>query len=171
MWRTDSLENPWCWEILKAGGEGDNREWDGWMASLNQWTWVWASSGSLWWIGKPGMLQSMGSQRVEHNWVTELNWKSRGVLPSWMEPVTNGLMPWEVRSVDIEARARVGPWWKWRPMYWETQSRLRSQCINVNKNRNAQLKRLSSKEYPHLVSDNTPPTESEASFVCLITWF
>jgi len=63
----------WCWERLKAG-EGDNRGWDGWMASPAQWTWVWASSGSWWWTGKPGMLQSMGSQRVRHDWATELNW-------------------------------------------------------------------------------------------------
>ena len=64
----------WCWERLKAGGEGDDRRWDGWMASLTLWTWVCASSGSWWWTGKPGMLQSMGSQRVECDWATELNW-------------------------------------------------------------------------------------------------
>ena len=63
----------WCWERLKAGGEGDNRRWDGWMASLTQWTWVWESSGSWWWTGRSGLLQSMGSQRVRHNWATELN--------------------------------------------------------------------------------------------------
>ena len=54
------LKRPWCWERLKAGGEGDDRGRDGWMASLTQWTWVWASSRSWWWTGKPGMLQSMG---------------------------------------------------------------------------------------------------------------
>ena len=64
----------WCWERLKAGGEGDDRGWDGWMASLTGWTWVWASSGSWWWTGKPGVLQSMGLQRVGHDWVTELSW-------------------------------------------------------------------------------------------------
>ena len=67
MWRTDSLERPWCWERLKAGGEGDNRGWDGWRASPTQRTWVWASSGSWWWTRKAGVLQSMGSQRVRHN--------------------------------------------------------------------------------------------------------
>ena len=61
-------------DSLKAGGEGDNRGWDGWMASRTQWTWAWISSGSWWWTGKPGMLQSMGSQRVRHDWATELNW-------------------------------------------------------------------------------------------------
>ena len=58
----------------EAGGEGDNRGWDGWMASPTWWTWVWAGSGSWWWTGKPGVLQSMGSQKVGHDWVTELNW-------------------------------------------------------------------------------------------------
>ena len=65
-------KRPWFWEGLGAGGEGDNRGWDGWLASLTQWMWVWASSGTWWWTEKPGMLQSMGSQRVGHNWVTEL---------------------------------------------------------------------------------------------------
>ena len=68
------LKSPWCWERMKAGGEGDNRGWDGWMALPSRWTWVWVSSGSWWWTGKPGMLQSMGSQRIRHEWVTELNW-------------------------------------------------------------------------------------------------
>ena len=73
MRRTDSLERPWCWERLKAGGEGDDRGWDGWMALPTWCTWVWASSGSWWWTGKPGMLQSTGLQRVGHDWMTELN--------------------------------------------------------------------------------------------------
>ena len=60
-----------CWGRLKAG-EGDNRGWDGQMASLTQWIWIWASSESWWWTGKPGMLQPMQLQRVGHDWVTEL---------------------------------------------------------------------------------------------------
>ena len=67
-------KRPWCWERLKAGGEGDGRGWDGWTASPTQWMWVWVNSGTWWWTGRPGMLQSMGSQRVGHDWVTELNW-------------------------------------------------------------------------------------------------
>ena len=63
----------WCWEGLEAGG-GDDRGWDGWMASPTRWTWVWVNSGSWWWTGKPGVLQFMGSQRVRHDWVTEMNW-------------------------------------------------------------------------------------------------
>ena len=64
-------KRPWCWEGLRAG-EGDDREWDGWMASLTRWTWVWVNSGSWWWIGRPGVLWFTGSQRIGHNWVTEL---------------------------------------------------------------------------------------------------
>ena len=63
-----------CWEGLGAGGEGDDRGWDGWMASLTRWTWVWVNSGSWWWTGRPGVLQFMGSQRVAHDWGTDLNW-------------------------------------------------------------------------------------------------
>ena len=64
----------WCWEGLGAG-EGDDRGWDGWMASPTRWTWVWVNSGSWWWTGRPGVLQFMGSQTVGHDWATELNWK------------------------------------------------------------------------------------------------
>ena len=67
------LKRPQSCEWLKAG-EGDDRGWDGWMASPTQWTWVWVNSGSWWWTGRPGMLQSVGSQRVGHDWATELNW-------------------------------------------------------------------------------------------------
>ena len=73
-WLSDWTELNWCWEWLRSGGEGDDRGWGGWMASPTQWTWVWANPGSWWWIGRSGMLWSMGSQKVRHNWVTELNW-------------------------------------------------------------------------------------------------
>ena len=76
MQRTDSLENTLILGKIEAGGEGYHRRWNSWMPSLTQWTWIWASSGSWWWTGKPGVLQSMGSQRVRHNWGTELNWYS-----------------------------------------------------------------------------------------------
>ena len=66
-------KRPRCWERVKERGEGDDRGWDGWISSPTQWMWVWASSGSWWWTGKPGMLQSMGLQRVGHDWATELN--------------------------------------------------------------------------------------------------
>ena len=72
MLRADLLEKILCWEMFKARGEGDDRGCDGWMASLTQCTWVWVNCGSWWWTGKPGLLQSTGSQRVRHNWVPEL---------------------------------------------------------------------------------------------------
>ena len=66
-------QRPWCWERLRAGGEGGDRGWDGWMASPTQWTWVWVDSGSWWWTGRPGLLRFMWLQRVGHNWA-EVNW-------------------------------------------------------------------------------------------------
>ena len=71
-------KRPGCWERWKAGGEVDDRGWDGWMALRTR---VWAGSGSWWWSGKPDVLQSMGSQRVRHDWVTELNWSSGKGFP------------------------------------------------------------------------------------------
>ena len=70
-------KRPWCWERLKAGGEGDDRGQNGWMASLTQGTWVRVNSGSWWWTGRPGVLQFTGSQRVGHHWQTEQQ------LPWW----------------------------------------------------------------------------------------
>ena len=68
------LKRPWCWERLKAGGEGDDRGWYGWMASSTWWSRVWVGSRIWWWTGKLEVLQSMGLQRAAHKWATELNW-------------------------------------------------------------------------------------------------
>ena len=67
-------KRPWCWERLRARGEGGDRGWDGWMVSPMQWTWTWANSRRWWRTGRPGMLQSMGSQQVGDDWAAELNW-------------------------------------------------------------------------------------------------
>ena len=87
MWRIDSLE-----KILMMGKfEGrrrNGRGWDGWMASLTQWTWVWVDSGSWWWTGRPGILWFMGSQRVGHDWVTELNWTPLGTWGKVIRPTS-----------------------------------------------------------------------------------
>ena len=72
MQRIEYWKRFWCWQGLGAG-EGDDRGWDGWMASPTRQTWVWVNSGSWWWTGRPGVLQFMGSQRVRHNWVTDMN--------------------------------------------------------------------------------------------------
>ena len=66
----------WCWERLRAG-EGDDRGWDGWMASLTGWTWVWVNSGSWWWTGRPGVPRFMGLQGIRHHRATELNWTEK----------------------------------------------------------------------------------------------
>ena len=101
------LKRPWCWERLKVGGEGDDRGWDGWMASPTQWTWVWVNSRSWRWTGRPGVLQSMGSQRVEYDWATELNWTEglleslRGLtLPYTLLPTPQAPPTWESKSLD-----------------------------------------------------------------------
>ena len=78
LWQPDAknwlTRRLWCWKRLKVGGEVDDRGWDGWMASRTWWTCVWVGSGSWWWAGKPGVLQSTVSQRVGNDWTTELNW-------------------------------------------------------------------------------------------------
>ena len=74
MWRTDSLEKSLMLGKIEGRREGVNRGWDGWIASPTRWTWIWASSKSWWWTGTPGVLQSMGSQRVRHDWATKPNW-------------------------------------------------------------------------------------------------
>ena len=78
------LKRPWCWERLKVGEEEGNRGQNGWMASPVRWIWVWVSSRSWWWTGKPAMLQSMGSQRIRYDWVTELNWAHLTYSESWL---------------------------------------------------------------------------------------
>ena len=77
------LKKPWCWERSKAGGKGDDKGWDGWMASPTRWTWVWVNSGSWWWTGRPGVVRFMRLQRARHDWATELNWWNAllGLLP------------------------------------------------------------------------------------------
>ena len=110
-------KRPWCWEGLGAGGKGDDRGWDGWMASPTRWTWVWVNSGSWWWTRRPSMLQFMGSQRVGHNWATELiDWLRVGKnLKNWWYQmlkvkVTQSFLtvtPWTVRGI---VQARILEW-------------------------------------------------------------
>ena len=108
------LKRPWCWERLKAGGEEDNRGWDGRMASPTQWTWVWVNSGSWWWTGRPGMLQSMGSQRVGHDWMTELNWEQYiyTTLPKYV--ICNNNMPnWLFHNIHFKNIKKISVSKQW----------------------------------------------------------
>ena len=98
-------KRPWCWERWKAE-EGGDREWDGWKTSLTRWTWVWASSGSSWWIGRLGVLQSMGLQRVRHDCVTELNrgrkqkWEKKScIIDSWKSSPGKGKIKYKAQSL------------------------------------------------------------------------
>ena len=86
MWSVDSLEKTLKLGGMWAGGEGDDRGWDGWMASLTRWTWIWVNSESWWWTGRPGVLRFMGSQRVRQDWATELNWTEL----NWMISLSYG---------------------------------------------------------------------------------
>ena len=105
------LKRPWFWEGLRGGGNGDDRGWDGWIASPTRWTWVWVDSGSWWWAGRPGVLRFMGSQRVRHDWATELKrWRKKdrrgqlGLFGGWDEGYKKSLcgiyLKCELRQAD-----------------------------------------------------------------------
>ena len=89
LWPPD-VESWLIWKDPDAGKdwgreeEGDDRGWDGGMASSTQWTWVWVNSGSWWWTGRPGELQSMGSQRAGHDWATELIWTELNLVSNYV---------------------------------------------------------------------------------------
>ena len=125
LWPPDTklthLKRPWCWERLKAGGEGDNGGWDGWMASLTWWTWIWASSWTWWRTGKPGMLQSIGLQRVRHDWVTELSWTpSMCVLVRFSSEMFREGNGTSLQYSCLENPRDGGAWWA--AVYGVTQS-------------------------------------------------
>ena len=122
------LKRPWCWERLMAG-EGDNRVWDCWMASPTQWTWVWTSSESWWRTGKPGMLQSMGSQRVGHNWGIELNWYLNKVEKKGFPGSSSGKQPAcqcrRHKRCGFDPWVRKIPWrraWQLTLVFWPGES-------------------------------------------------
>ena len=117
-------KRPWCWEGLEAGKEGKDRGWDGWMASPTRWAWVWVNSGSLWWTGRPGVLRFMESQRVRHDWATELNWTD---APSTDEIVMIKLHPGlAYKLIAVQHRRKLRNWiitccqegWWWWYVYW-----------------------------------------------------
>ena len=95
------LKRPWCWERLKGGGEGDDRGWDGYIASPTQWIWVWVNSRSWRWTGRLGVLQSMGLQRVGHDWATELNWTGKWDFKTFIEEYYMQLYDNEFENVGV----------------------------------------------------------------------
>ena len=123
-------KRPWFWERLKAGGQGDKDEgrgWGGWMASPTQWTWVWTRSRSWWWTRRPGVLQSMGSQRAGHNWVIELNWIRDSVMSGFVKSKKNLDLTWYTRKKRKEKR-----YYKWNMttccILWHYYLKF---CVNV----------------------------------------
>ena len=114
MQRTDSLKPPWSWERLMVGGQGDNRGWDHWMASLSQLTWVCINSVGWWWTGRPGVLWFMGSQRVGHYWVTELNWSYREAIPGQEHCICKAL-----RLIRAWHMWRAYRWPVWPEQEWQ----------------------------------------------------
>ena len=112
----------WCWEGLGAEGEGDNRGWDGWMASLTRWTWVWVNSGSWWWTG--------GSQRVGHDWATELNWTDVNftsvssvaqLCPTLWDPINRSMPGFPVLSSTPGVYPNSCPLSRWyHPTIWSS---------------------------------------------------
>ena len=137
-WLSESLKlthwkRPWCWEGLEAGGEGNDRGWDGWMASLTRWTWVRVNSGCSWWTGRPGMLQFMGSQRVGHNWVTELtdwtDWSHR--ILSTMPLVLRSLLDPTFLILCYSPYPTVCPW-TWSVFFISCFHILRLQQISLH---------------------------------------
>jgi len=99
MWRADSFEETLILERLKPGGEGDDRGWDGWMASRTQWTWVWVGSRRWWRTRKLGMLQSMGSKRVVHDWATE----QQSERMKWLGQSGNNTQLWMCLLVKVKS--------------------------------------------------------------------
>ena len=120
------LKRPWCWERLKEGGEGDDRGWDGWMASPTQRTWVWVSSGSWWWTGRPDILLSMGSRRVRHDWATKLNWTQ---------------VPIHVNTILVLTRRMDGNWTKVEKSHFKLSYQSRRIDCSFNFNGNCKLER------------------------------
>ena len=114
LWRVDSLEKTLMLGGIGAGKEGDNRGWDGWITSLTRWTWVWVKSGSWWWTGRPGMLQFMGSQRVRHDWTTELNWTDNDDGGEGDNRGWDGWMASPSRWTWVWASSRCW-WWTGKP--------------------------------------------------------
>ena len=110
LWPPDAklthLKRPWCCKRLREGGEGDDRGWDGRMASLTQWAWIWVTSGSWWWTGRPGMLWSTELQRVRHYWTTLLNWTVKYVKRIILMTANQLLQVYNIQKSVLEKTGR-----------------------------------------------------------------
>ena len=123
MQRTDPLEKTLMLGMTEGRGEGDNRGLDDWMASSTQWPWVWVSSRSWWWTGKPGVLLSIGSQRVRHNWATELKYKIDlkacvCVNMFWDNTIAHNFLEWNISNAFVHLYHIVTIWAKISPLIY-----------------------------------------------------
>ena len=150
------LKRPWCWERLRAGGEGDDRGWDGWMASPTQWTWVWVDSRSWWWTGRPGVLQSMGSQRVGHDWATELNWKNKEYHEFCL-----GIKVYKDRLV------KLGKWDKGLWPFDTSLTILQKFLLSIRKENNNRVTKFSGTKFTYCISPSLS-TRSSLNFLSLL---
>ena len=149
----------WCWEELGAGGEGDDRGWDGWMASLTRRMWVWVNSRSWWWTGGPGVLRFMGSQRVGHDWATELNWISIQHNLEHLKATWQNFIFWGISKVVSLGRYKYNTWNKTTNKIYciinSSHERCELQIIrNWKGKRNVQTRKASQQQhYWHLRPD------------------
>ena len=143
----------WCWEGLGAGGKGDNRGWDGWMASPTWWTRVWVNSGSWWWTGRPGVLQFMGWQRVGHDWATDLIWSE--LLTYWGNETFLVLLIWMENAASktqlTKCRNKRERAFIHGPVYWRKKSSALLQ-ISMDSSRD-----LLSTHWPQHIQENLFP--------------
>ena len=127
---------PQCWQRQKAGGEvGDDRGWDGWMASLTQWTWVWACFRSWWWTEWPGVLPSMASQRVRHGWATDLNWTDFSSSINFSKLTSVSFFSVCLCSISYNPEMFFSRTWK--PSLWNAVIKKGSPCLPVSVGREA----------------------------------
>ena len=139
MGRADSFEKTLMLGKIEGRRRGDDRGWDGWMASPTQWTWVWVDSRSWWWTGRPGVLQSMGSQRVGHDWATEMNWKNKEYHGFCL-----GIKVYKDRLV------KLGNWDKGLSPFDTSLTILQKFLLSIRKENNNRVTKFSGTKFTHL---------------------
>ena len=164
MRRADSFERPWCWERLRAGGEGDDRGWDGWMVSPTQWTWVWVNSGTLWWTGRSIVLRFMGSQSrtLLSNW-TELKSSNRKKLSPHFFSILNDVLKnnkWYIYIYYVEfmkfyprKATDYHIQWSWNLIMWITHLLLARRNLKKKRERKTKFFLLKSATIPGLMGN------------------
>ena len=155
-------KRPWCLERLKAGGEGDDREWDGWMVSLTWWTWVSVNSGSWWWTERPGMLEFMRWQRVGHDWATDLIWSDLNSNVVWEFGFPGVTVVNNLPAKQEKQEKRVWSLHQLDPLEWDMASSVQISCSSVSHS-------LQDYELQHARLSCWSPTPRAYSNSCLLS--